>query len=98
MTLNQEHFEAWLFNQPGDRIIEAGYGNRCVLCSFARETGGMPTAYFDGWDEWSPELRGPKLLLPDWARLLPSHHPTNAAALPETFPGQTIPTRTQTHP
>lgn len=73
ITLNQEQCEAWLFNQPDDRIIEASDGRECVLCSFVRETTNLKDAQFIGWNKWAPNyfesfFDQEKILpLPAWA-------------------------------
>lgn len=68
--INREHFEAWLFSQPLERVIEAGDGTRCVLCSFIKETTNFSRAFFAGWDKWEPEQNNAALDLPSWAKKL----------------------------
>lgn len=69
--INREHFEAWLFNQPKDKVIEAGFGDRCVFCSFIKETTSNSRAFFSGWDKWTTARHTePYTELPAWSQQL----------------------------
>lgn len=67
MQLEQERFEAWLFAQPPERVIESASYNSCFLCSFLKETAQCVKPSF-GWFNWSTE-RDPFLTwyIPIWA-------------------------------
>lgn len=74
MKLNQEQFEAWLFSQPKDRVIESAHGGRCVLCSFVKETTPHQRPWFT-WTDWIPDTSVPNFVgrfepIPVWARTL----------------------------
>lgn len=72
ITLHQERFEAWLFNQPAERIINALEGPCCFLASFLKETTRHHNACCVGWMDWvvnDKRVCTPRLL-PEWARKL----------------------------
>ena len=70
MELHRERFEAWLFAQPRERVIEAGNGECCFLCSFVKETTNLRKAFFYGWSQWQTHPVIEPVLLPEWATRL----------------------------
>jgi hypothetical protein len=42
MNIEKEHFEAWLYSQPKDMLVDLADGNNCLLCRFVRDTTGLP--------------------------------------------------------
>ena len=68
MELERERFEAWIFSQPPERVIESGDSERCFLCSFLKETTNeIPRMTFVTWGLVGRTLVMP---LPDWAKAL----------------------------
>lgn len=71
--INRERFEAWLFSQPREIIIESSNGNRCFLCLFIKETTNQ-IPYMSGWRHWYPsevaQQRSERLELPNWVTRL----------------------------
>lgn len=71
--IEQERFEAWLFAQPLDRVIEAANPKGCFLCSFLKETTNINDPAFS-WYGWSPsgDFVTDAVKLPQWAAALTS--------------------------
>jgi hypothetical protein len=70
MQINRETFEAWLFSQPDDRVIEASNGTKSFFCSFVRETTKYKGFMF-GWEAAHlNSFLGPTVVLPSWLKLL----------------------------
>jgi hypothetical protein len=66
-VINQERFEAWLFSQPLDRVIEAANTDKCFLCSFLKETANVKTTHMT-YETWHVDGRAG--CLPSWATKL----------------------------
>jgi hypothetical protein len=101
IELHQEHFEAWLFSQPPDRVIEAGDCRDCFLCSFLKETTAIKRVYMD-YHSYNIEAQptplpswATRLINQDWlysrSRSRVSNHPITVAEMQrryrEVFPG-----------
>jgi hypothetical protein len=72
MEINQERFEAWLFSQPADRVIEAGNTCKCFICSFLKETTNVAAPWVL-WERWAADYEADyndTKSLPKWARKL----------------------------
>lgn len=67
MELCIERFEAWLFSQPPERVIEARSTDSCFLCSFVKETTNLSPVFY--WAQWSPQPTK-RLEIPEWAMKL----------------------------
>jgi hypothetical protein len=67
MELQRERFEAWLFSQDRDRVIDSADNASCFLCSFLKETTRVRHLYF-GWGSWS--ANNSMSDLPSWAMKL----------------------------
>lgn len=69
-TINREHFEAWLFSQPDERMFNYSEGFNtdqigCVMCNFLRENTNISQfcvgySTFIHGEEWNDER------LPAW--------------------------------
>lgn len=71
MELNQERFEAWLFSQPPERVIESTNPNDCFLCSFLKETTNIhPTVSWETWTDVPNARKIEKYDLPKWSKEL----------------------------
>jgi hypothetical protein len=73
IKLHQEHFEAWLFSQPPDRVIKAGDCRDCFLCSFIKETTAIKRVDMD-FHSYNIEAQPVYTPLPSWATRLINHN------------------------
>jgi hypothetical protein len=64
--LNQEAFEAWLFNQPRDQVVNPTHGADCVLCRFIKfDNRDWANDLYVGWHVF---IKGRNTqILPEWA-------------------------------
>lgn len=65
--INRERFEAWLFAQPEDRVVDLGSTDSCLMCSFVQETSPNQIN-FTGWKSFYWKNTGDFSLysVPEW--------------------------------